>query len=313
MSEGMAVRNITIYEERRSPILWIAVIVSLALHLGTMFLASGIKPAAASPGEDLIQVSVYDITRRPEVAKVLPKQELGGGGAPGPADASAMSYTPSGVTDGPTIDLQSALDRGPSQARIDLNRYELDRSGGGMDMVYLGGKGGSQSTDEILSQPGIALTRAPGGGPGGSGRGVPGIPQPEAQLTIDSRPLAKAPTARLPEMNAQDLPKVTGPVSKGSSFSVAGPISQRAITKKLVPRYPKWALERRISGTVGVRVWVQPNGKVKGAPTVESSSGYPDLDQVVVDALRGWEFAPLGSGVKTEDQWGVITFKFMLS
>ena len=94
---------------------------------------------------------------------------------------------------------------------------------------------------------------------------------------------------------------------------VAGPISQREITKKLVPHYPKWALERRVSGTVVVRIWVQPNGQVKGAPTVESSSGYPDLDQVVVDALRGWEFAPLGSGVKSEDQWGVITFKFMLA
>ena len=62
-----------------------------------------------------------------------------------------------------------------------------------------------------------------------------------------------------------------------------------------------------------VRIWVQPNGQVKGAPTVESSSGYPDLDQVVIDALRGWEFAPLAAGVKSEDQWGVITFKFMLS
>jgi TonB family protein len=102
-------------------------------------------------------------------------------------------------------------------------------------------------------------------------------------------------------------------VSRGSSFSVAGPISQREITRKLVPRYPKWALDRRISGTVVVRIWVQPDGRVKGAPTVESSSGYPDLDQVVVDALRGWEFAALGPDVKSEDQWGAITFRFVLS
>jgi TonB family protein len=94
---------------------------------------------------------------------------------------------------------------------------------------------------------------------------------------------------------------------------VAGPISSRSITKKIVPRYPKWAVERRISGTVVVRIWVEPNGRVKGAPAVETSSGYPDLDQVVVDALRGWEFAPLGPEVKSEDQWGVVTFKFTLS
>jgi len=313
MYPAISIRKINIYEEKPSAVIWIAVLISAALHFGGMFGASAFKHTAVRTGEELIQVSVYDITRRPEVAKVLPKQELGGGGGQGGSDARMMSYTPSGVSEGPTIDLQAALDRGPSQAKIDLNRYELDRSGDGMDMVYLGGKGGSQSTDEILSQPSIALTRTPGGGTGGSGRGVPGIPQPQAQLTIEHRQLAKAPTAQLPQINTQDLPKVTAPVAKGTNFSVAGPISQRTITKKNVPRYPKWAVERRVSGTVVVRIWVQPNGQVKGTPAVESSSGYPDLDQVVVDALRGWEFAALGPEVKSEDQWGIITFKFMLS
>ncbi len=314
MPQGIALRNITIYEDRRSSAIWIAIILSALLHLGSMLGASAFKPAAVTSGEELIQVDVYDITRRPEVAKVLPKQELGGGGRPGPADASMMSYTPSGAPDGPTIDLQAALERGPSQAKIDLNRYELDRSGGGMDMVYLGGKGGSLSTDEILSQPAIAMTRTPGrAGGSADNRGVPGIPQLAAQLTIEHRELAKPAARSLPAVGSQDPPKVEAPVSRGTNFTVAGPVSQREITRKLVPRYPKWALERRVSGTVVVRIWVQPNGQVKGAPTVESSSGYPNLDQVVVDALRGWEFAALGPGVKTEDQWGVVTFKFVLS
>jgi TonB family protein len=313
LSQGIALRSITIHEDRRSPAIWVAVILSALLHLGSMFGASAFRHASISTNEDLIQVNVYDITRRPEVAKVVPRNELGGGGGPGPSDASAMSYTPSGTPDGPTIDLRAALDRDPSQAKIDLDRYELDRSGGGMDMVYLGGKGGSQSTDEILSQPAIALTRAPGRGGGGDGRGVPGIPQATAQLTLEHHDLA-TPTARtLPAIGGQDLPKVEAPVSRGTNFSVAGPISQREITRRLVPRYPRWALDRRVSGTAVVRIWVQPDGRVKGTPTVESSSGYPDLDQVVVDALRGWEFAALGPGVKSEDQWGIITFKFVLS
>jgi TonB family protein len=314
MPQGIALRNVTIYEDRRSSAIWIAIIVSALLHLGSMFGASAFRPAAVESGEELIQVDVYDITRRPEVARVIPRPELGGSGGPGPTDASAMSYTPSGAPDGPTIDLQAALDRGPSQAKIDLSRYELDRSGDGMDIVYLGGKGSSQSTDEILSQPAIAMTRAPGrSGGSGDSRGVPGIPQPAAQLTIEHRELAQPAARSLPAVGSEDLPKVEAPVSRGTNFTVAGPISQREITRKLVPRYPKWALERRVSGTVVVRIWVQPSGQVKGAPTVESSSGYPDLDQVVVDALREWEFAALGTGVKTEDQWGVITFKFVLS
>jgi TonB family protein len=313
MPAGVAIRNITIYEERKSPVIWIAIVISALLHLGTMFGASAFKSVAVTSGEDLIKVDVYDITRRPEVARVTPRQDLAGGGGPGPSDAGAMSYTPSGAPDGPTIDLRAALDRGPSQAKIDMGRYELDRSGGGMDMVYLGGKGGSQSTDEILSQPAIALTRAPGRGGGGDGRGVPGIPQPTAQLTMERHELATPAAHSLPITGNQDLPKVEAPVSRGTNFSVAGPISRREITRKLVPRYPKWALDRRVSGTVVVRIWVQPDGRVKSTPTVESSSGYPDLDQVVVDALHGWEFAALGPDVKSEDQWGVITFKFVLS
>jgi TonB family protein len=294
-------------------VIWIAVALSAAIHLGVMFGASIFRPAAVSAGEELVQVNVYDITRRPEVVRVIPKHQLAGGTGPGPTDPGTLSYTPSGTPDGPTIDLKAALDRDPSQAKIDLNRYELDRSGGGMDMVYLGGKGGSQSTEEILAQPAIALTRAPGRGGGGDSRGVPGIPQPAAQLTIEHRELAQPAARSLPSPSGQELPQVEAPVARGSNFSVAGPISQREITRKLVPRYPKWALDRRVSGTVVVRLWVQPDGRVKGAPTVESSSGYPDLDQVVVDALRGWEFAALGSGVKSEDQWGIITFKFLLS
>lgn len=312
MPQGIVLRNIAIHEDRRSSVIWIAVALSALLHLGSMIGASVVRPVSASAGDQLVQVDVYDITRRPEVAKVVPRQEMGGGG-PGPADAGAMSYTPSGTPDGPTIDLKTALDRGPSQAKIDLNRYELDRSGSGMDVVYLGGKGSSQSTDEILSQPAIALTRAPGRGGGGDGRGVPGIPQPTAQLTLERHELATPTASNLPAIGTQDQPNVQAPVSRGTNFSVAGPISQREIIRKLVPHYPKWALGRRVSGTVVVRLWVQPDGKVKSAPTVESSSGYPDLDQVVVEALRGWEFAALDPGVKSEDQWGIITFKFVLA
>jgi TonB family protein len=209
--------------------------------------------------------------------------------------------------------MSASLERDNTQAKIDLDRYELDR-GEGVDVIRLGGTNSTKSTDEILSQPKVELARGLGRPGSGTGlRGMPGVAAPSPQLTIESRTLAK-PTARsLPTVPSAELPRVEAPVSRGTNFMVAGPISQRQIAKKVVPRYPKWALDRRISGTVVVRIWVQPNGQVKGAPAVECSSGYPDLDQVVVDALRGWEFAPLGSGVKSEDQWGVITFKFTLS
>jgi TonB family protein len=213
--------------------------------------------------------------------------------------------------------MSASLERDQSQAKIDLDRYELDRGEGGMDVIRLGGDGSSKSTDEILSQPKVQLARGLGGRGSGTGiaglRGYPGVAQPQAQMSIEHRALEKPAARALPQMSTQNLPRVEAPVSRGSQFMIAGPISQRQIQNKVLPRYPKWALDRRISGTVVVRIWVMPSGQVKGAPTVETSSGYPDLDQVVVNALRGWEFAPLGAGVKSEDQWGVVTFRFSLS
>jgi TonB family protein len=299
----------------------LSLVMAIVLHIGGILLMSR-TVAHGESAADLQEVSFMDVTYRPEVVRVLSKEQMSGGGGSGTGPADFGNGAPtygSGVAadETGTIDMSAALARDNSQAQIDMDRYELDRGGEGMGVIRLGGGSAAKSTEEILAQPKVQLARglARGGtGSGGFGlRGVPGVAQPQAQLTIEHRQLA-TPTARqLPTMTPSELPKVEGPVSRGTNFMVAGPISQREITKRIVPRYPKWALERRISGTVVVRIWVQPNGQVKGAPTVESSSGYPDLDQVVVDALRGWEFVPLGSGVKTEDQWGVITFKFMLS
>jgi TonB family protein len=301
-----------VFQDKATRRIDIAIGVSLLLHVGGLLLAS--RPGrAVESAADLQEVSFMDVTYRPEVAKLLPRSAIPGGG--GSADASTAPTYASGISSDevPALDLSATLDRDNSDAKIDLDRYELDR-GDGMNVIRLGG-GTSKSTDEILAQPKVALARGldRSGAAGPGLRGIPGVPQPQAQLSIESRPLAKPAARSLPQVPTADLPQAEAPVSRGSNFMVAGPISQREITRKVVPRYPKWALERRISGTVVVRIWVQPGGNVKGVPTVESSSGYPDLDQVVVDALRGWGFAPLGAGVKSEDQWGVITFKFTLS
>lgn len=296
---------------KRSVAIDLAVAVSTAAHIGMFFLFSRAAPPSGTC-YDLQEVTFMDVTYRPEVAKILPKIQPGGGGG----DVPDVPTYASGIAaeDIPAIDLSASLERDHSQAKIDLDRYELDR-GEGLDVINLGGKGSNVSTEEILAQAPVPLARGLDRGQSGPGglRGVPGVRTPTAQLQIEHRALAKAPTRALPEMATRDLPQVTGPVTKGTNFMVAGPISQREIARRVVPRYPQWAVQRRISGTVVVRLWVSPNGRVKGNPQVETSSGYPDLDQVVVTALKAWEFAPLGPDVKSEDQWGVITFKFTLS
>jgi len=303
--------------QRRSHALEICAALSVIFHVAGLLFLSRTRTISES-AVDLHEVSFMDVTYRPEVAKVLSRTQLTGGSGPVEAPAGPVATYGSGVASDqvPALDMSATLERNESQAKIDLDRYELDRSGAGLDVVRIGGRSSSQSTEEILAQPVVTLARGSGGPGSGLGlRGVPGVPQAQAQpqLTIEHRPLAKPAARALPQLPAQSTPTVAAPVQSGTSFQIAGPISQREITKKVKPRYPKWALDQRISGTVTVRIWVLPNGKVKGAGQVLSSSGYPDLDQVVIDALRCWEFAPLGPGVKSEEQWGDITFLFVLS
>ncbi|HDQ99737.1 MAG TPA: energy transducer TonB [candidate division WOR-3 bacterium] len=298
------------YGQKRSRVIDIAVVISTVVHIGFIFLA-GRARSSSDYAPDLHEVTFMDVTYRPEVAKVMSRAAAPGG--PGPVIPDAPTYAPTYAPEiAPALDLSATMERDHSQAKIDLDGFELDRSGG-MDVIRLGGEGSGKSTDEILAQPKVTLSGSLDRSGAAGLRGHPGVRPPEAQLQIEHRPLAQAPARELPKMAVQDLPQVAAAPTTGSNFMVAGPISQRPITKRVRPRYPKWALDRRISGTVVVRIWVAPNGTVKGAPTVESSSGYPDLDQVVIAALRGWEFEPLGAGVKTEDQWGVITFRFTLS
>lgn len=302
------------YEQRYNTFV-IALGISALVHAGLGVLLSRTR-SVAEYAADMQEVSFLDVTYRPEVAKVLAQTQLtGAGGQSDGALPEAATYASSaGVTDAPTIDMSATMERDPSQARINLDRYDYDRSGSGLDVIRLGGKGSSQTTDEILAQAPIPLARGRQGTGAGMGlRGVPGVVQPQAQLSIEHRPLASPASRSLPQMPTQPAPTMQAPVATGTSFKIAGPISQREVTRKVKPRYPKWALDQHIAGTVTVRIWVMPGGKVKSGPQVVCSSGYPDLDQVVVDALKAWEFAPLESGVKSEDQWGDVTFVFQLS
>ncbi len=294
----------------------IALLISAILHTGVILLVSRLKPTASADW-DLNEISFMDVTYRPEVAKVIsPSSASPGGKMENFESERSINYpsTPAGPVDEVApIDLSATLERSPSQARINLDRYEVGGSED-MDVIKIGGVGSSRSTEEILAQAPIVLSRG-GAGSGMGLRGMPGVPQQleQPQLTIEHRPVSK-PTKvdQLPPPVKSEATELT-PVARGTSFQIAGPISQREIVKKVKPKYPKWALEQHISGKVTVRIWVLPNGTVKGVPQVLISSGYPDLDQVVLEAVRNWEFAPLGADVKPEEQWGDITFIFQLS
>jgi TonB family protein len=99
---------------------------------------------------------------------------------------------------------------------------------------------------------------------------------------------------------------------KGKGFEISGPLTNRPISYKVIPEYPAWAEEQGIMGSVRLYFTVDAAGNVRSGIRVTKTTGYPQLDQLGIDALKQWKFAPL-SGGSDEGQWGIITFNFSLA
>ncbi len=96
------------------------------------------------------------------------------------------------------------------------------------------------------------------------------------------------------------------------AFELRGQLTGRRILSSPLPPYPSWAKEQGLEADVTVYFVVDPNGYVRGDSHVKRTSGDPRLDQIVLQTIRSWRFAALGSGAKRGDQWGLVTFHFRL-
>ena len=101
--------------------------------------------------------------------------------------------------------------------------------------------------------------------------------------------------------------------AKGKGFEIAGPLTNRPVSYKVIPEYPAWAEEQGIMGSVRLYFTVDSGGNVRSGIRVTKTTGYPALDQLGIDALKQWKFAPLGGDAEESGQWGIITFNFSLS
>lgn len=74
-------------------------------------------------------------------------------------------------------------------------------------------------------------------------------------------------------------------------------------------RYPSILRESGISGTVGVYFFVSASGEVTNA-VVQSSSGYPQFDQVALDIAQQGEFDPAMNRDRPVGVWIVLPIQF---
>ncbi|MCE5301252.1 MAG: energy transducer TonB [Spirochaetia bacterium] len=113
-----------------------------------------------------------------------------------------------------------------------------------------------------------------------------------------------------PAVKAASADNIVIPKEKGTALLISGQISGRTITRKLAPQYPRWAEEQGIEAQVTISFSVRPDGSVKDNAYVDRTSGYPELDQLALEALQQFRWVSISS---SDDQSGMATFVYKLA
>lgn len=92
------------------------------------------------------------------------------------------------------------------------------------------------------------------------------------------------------------------------------PVCEKEVTynkKDISPEYPREALESGMEGRVVVQFKVLGNGELTQF-FVERSSGYEELDNAAVEAIKRTRFEPARSGCKPVSSWARVPITFKL-
>ncbi len=119
------------------------------------------------------------------------------------------------------------------------------------------------------------------------------------------RPGAAAKVAKRPQPRRVAVP------NGNLGFELSGLAGKRHILKKVLPAYPDWAEEQGVFGTIQIGFTVTPEGDVASTLQVFHTTGNQKLDNVALDALKQWKFAPETSAALSNAP-GTITFAFRL-
>jgi TonB family protein len=149
------------------------------------------------------------------------------------------------------------------------------------------------------------------------------IPEKKAEIAIEKKPVKK-PEASKPVVKPAEIveelkeaqqveDKLKSLKKEGvSTMTIIGPLSKRPKIRAPRPEYPSWAEKKGIESQVVIYFTVTPDGMINPDAYVELTSGYTQLDQLALQTLKGWRFAPLSMDAEQKDQWGKVTFRFVL-
>jgi protein TonB len=141
----------------------------------------------------------------------------------------------------------------------------------------------------------------------------PSAPPP----TLQSPPIAAAPgPAQPPSPLALATPQLAAPASPVAAAAAASappspPRVNAAYLDNPKPAYPLSARQRRLEGTVRLRVLISAAGTVEQIE-VQQTSGSPALDRSALEAVKHWRFVPARRGEEAVPAWLVVPIVFTL-
>ena len=96
------------------------------------------------------------------------------------------------------------------------------------------------------------------------------------------------------------------PLEENLLLGIKGPLATRKILEK--PQTPQ--VKVRMEGEIELTFWVLPDGRVdRVVPVIK---GDTELEQIAIQYLKQWRFAPLTKDETQTEQWGIIPIKFKL-
>lgn len=164
---------------------------------------------------------------------------------------------------------------------------------------------------KIESTPAPAPKPTPVPKPRPTPKPKPEPPKPAPKPTPAPKP-APTPSTQPSTSSSTASPAATGRSNAdGHSDKLTPATSGMRSLGNPPPQYPPLALQRRIEGTVGLRILVTPQGRA-GQVQVTRSSGSSLLDNAAVNAVRNWKFKPARRGDTPISGWASQSIAFQL-
>ncbi len=273
----------------------LTILVSIAIHTGLILLGPAVKIAPLFANQTRMEV---DLVRRevpiPEalLPKVLPEVPL-----PEPLDLSRMLQKQSMAERDLNMDVKTKLeapDPGelprskplPAAPALEMPKPVL--APGEIAPINISDAGGA--LDEIV----LPIQK---GGKAGDSRGL----KRRKKVAL---PGSEADRKMLEQLSRLSFSRSS---TQKKRTNIAGPAARRRILFQ--PKPPK--LEKLESTTeIVLKFWVLPDGTVGRVIPTRKASAY--LEGLASNHLKRWRFSPLPPGAEDKEQWGEITFRFLL-